>query len=336
MAIFPRAAVFEVRNQLDIAPDALPVTTISAKSVFMNALNIVGRGLRGLPAGVLIAAGIATLSAQAAHGASDRASSAGAPVILVPHRAVYDFTLESARPGAGVTDMSGRMVYLLDGSSCEGYTQETRFVSLITNPRGRTITTDMRSSSWEAEAGRRYRFHATQHRNNRLSQTTTVDARRRPGTGEVKVTLTKPRKRRMALERQVLFPVQHSIELIRMARAGKLLFQADLYDGSERGEKVYATTSVIGRPLGKRGNADLPKVKNGKKLDGVESWPVAISYFDSRKVASDQLPAYEFSFRFFANGVSRHLLISYGDFSIRGVLREIEFLDQGKCPKRPG
>ena len=302
----------------------------------MNELITVKRLLNNPLLTLMFAIGLVLVTGSHAAASNDRRE-ARAPipgaVILVPHRAVYDFTLEGSRPGAGVSDMSGRMVYLLDGSSCEGYTQETRFVSLITDRSGRTVTTDMRSSSWEANGGRRYRFHATQHRNNRLAQTTTIDARRRPGSGEVKVTLTKPRKRRMALSSGVLFPVQHSIELIRAARAGKFLFQSDLYDGSERGEKVYATTAVIGRPLGRAGNTELPRVKNSEKLDDIESWPVSISYFDNRKADSDRLPTYEFSFRFFANGVSRRLVINYGDFSIRGVLRELEFLEQSKCPR---
>ena len=45
----------------------------------------------------------------------------------------------------------------------------------------------------------------------------------------------------------------------------------------------------------------------------------------------DALPTYELSFRFYENGVSSRLYIDYGDFAIRGELKELTFLDAGKC-----
>ena len=45
----------------------------------------------------------------------------------------------------------------------------------------------------------------------------------------------------------------------------------------------------------------------------------------------DSLPTFEIAFRFYANGVSRRLFIDYGDFAIRGELKEIEFLEPSKC-----
>ena len=59
--------------------------------------------------------------------------------------------------------------------------------------------------------------------------------------------LTKPAKKDLSLSSRVYFPVQHSIALLEAAKAGKAMFRADLYDGSEKGEKVYDTVSFIGR-----------------------------------------------------------------------------------------
>ena len=43
------------------------------------------------------------------------------------------------------------------------------------------------------------------------------------------------------------------------------------------------------------------------------------------------MPAYELAFLYFENGVSRRLYIDYGEFAIRGSLKEITFLEPGKC-----
>lgn len=50
-------------------------------------------------------------------------------VVLAPHRAVYEISLDQSRNAGSVTDMSGRMVYELTGSACEGWSQSMRFVS---------------------------------------------------------------------------------------------------------------------------------------------------------------------------------------------------------------
>jgi len=54
-------------------------------------------------------------------------------VHFAPHRAVYDITLTKSASGSGVAGMTGRMVYELTGSACEGYTQNMRFVTRMSS-----------------------------------------------------------------------------------------------------------------------------------------------------------------------------------------------------------
>lgn len=255
----------------------------------------------------------------------------GGPVVLAPHRAVYEIALDQARGGSGVSDMSGRMVYELTGSACDGYTQNMRFVTRMTNQEGVSSVTDMRSSSWEDALGKAFRFNSSQYKDAKLSETTLGDAARPAVADEGKVELTKPAKKDVTLKRNVYFPIQHSIALLAAARAGQSLFEADLYDGSEKGEKTYATTSYIGaiRPAGF--NKTLTQVANAERLNGLKSWPVSISYFEGATDKADSVPVYELAFLYFENGVSRRLYIDYGDFSIRGTLKDITFFEPTKC-----
>ena len=74
---------------------------------------------------------------------------------------------------------------------------------------------------------------------------------------------------------------------------------------------------------------------NGDKLNATASWPIAIGYFEPGPSRLDALPTYELSFRFYENGVSSRLYIDYGDFAIRGELKELTFLEEGKCSSPP-
>ncbi len=263
------------------------------------------------------------------------AQPAGGAAVLAPHRAIYEITLDQARGGSGVSDMSGRMVYELTGSACEGYTQNMRFVTRMTNQEGAVSLTDMRSSSWEDALAKSFRFNSSQYRDTKLSESTQGDASRPAPSGDGRIELTKPDKKEIPLKKNVYFPIQHSIALLAAARKGDPLFQADLYDGSEKGVKIYSTTSYIGQPQAAGHNKKLAAVKNTEKLDGLRSWPVSISYFEEGAEKKDAVPSYELAFLYFENGVSRRLFIDYGDFAIRGTLKEIAFLEVGKCDGTP-
>lgn len=306
-------------------------------------------GATRLARGVCLSAVAGSLLA----GMASAAWASGAPIKLAPHRAIYEMKLGDTRSGSGVTDLSGRMVFEISGSACEGYTQNMRFVMETTNRDGASSTTDMRSSSWEDGAAGRYRFTVSNYRDQEQTDSTAGNALRSPvagekpadkpaadkssaatasgGPGEVKVELTKPAPTQLKLPGKVVFPVQHSMMLIEAAQTNKSLLEADLYDGSEKGEKVYATAAVIGKTVKGEPASITAKVKNAEKLTGLTSWPVAISYFDKSKEKEDSLPVYEISFRYYANGVSENLVIDYGEFSIKGALKEIEFYDVPKC-----
>jgi hypothetical protein len=266
--------------------------------------------------------------------AGQRAMAAEEPVTLAPHRAVYDLTLSAARSSTGMVAVAGRLVYDLTGSPCEGYTQNTRLVTRMTQQSGGTVVSDMRSTTWEDAVGKSFRFESSQYSDDKLSEATAGEAARQAGTGEVKVDLTKPDKRSIFLPAGVYFPVQHSIALIHAARAGKASFRADLYDGSERGEKVFDTVAAVGGLLAPGANRKLPVIANADKLDAVRAWPVSIAFFEARTERADAMPSYEIAFWMFENGVSRKLSIDYGNFALQGNLKDLVFHEPSKCERK--
>jgi hypothetical protein len=267
--------------------------------------------------------------------AGQAAWAAGESVALAPHRAVYELTLSTSRGGSSMTSVAGRMVYDLTGSTCEGYTQKMRFVTRMTNQSGSASVSDLRSTTWEDAAGRSFRFDSTQVRDDsKTAETTTGEAIRLSASEGVKVELTKPAKRTLSVPAGAYFPVQHTIALLQAARAGKVSFRADLFDGSEKGEKVYDTVAAVGRAQTGGANRKLAPIAGADRLNGVQAWPVSIAYFEPRSVGRDALPVYEIAFLMFDNGVSRRLNIDYGDFALHGDLTEITFHEPSKCDRK--
>ncbi|HRD77406.1 MAG TPA: cell envelope integrity EipB family protein [Hyphomicrobiaceae bacterium] len=248
-------------------------------------------------------------------------------VVLAPHRAVYDLSLHRTGSGSSVTDVAGRMVYELVGSSCAGFTQTMRFVMQSSSNEGQDNLIDMRSTSSEDAAGRTFKFATSQYRNQKRAEGTEGEATR---GDPIRLELTRPEKKSTTIGASAYFPIQHSIELIRRARAGDKIFEADLYDGGDKGEKVYATVSLIG-PKREGANKTLTKIDGTTPLDSLPAWPVTMSYYELASAKQDATPSYEMSYLFFDNGVSRRIIIDYGEFAVRATLSKIEFLEPAKC-----
>lgn len=278
-------------------------------------------------AGVCLWALVGTVFAQTA-----LKGAAGADIVFAPHRAIYDLSLDETNSGSGVAGVSGRIVYELTGSACEGYAQSMRFVTETVTQEGDTQVTDLRTSSWEQVPPRRLRFSTSTYQNEQPADQTQGIAERENPTGGARVDLTRPAKRKISLAGNVYFPIQHSMAIVKAARAGTTILAADLFDGSETGDKIYATSTVIGRQIPPGKGRALSLSSSSAKLDDVPSWPVSVSYFTPGRSRTDTLPLYEMSYRFHDNGVTSSLRIDHGEFAIRGELKELTYLDAGKCP----
>jgi hypothetical protein len=252
------------------------------------------------------------------------------PDKLVAHRAIYEMTLDDTRTASGITGIDGRMVFEFTGSECDGYSLNMRMVTQMTDSQGQTNLTDLRSSTWEQGDGQKFRFQSAQYLNDKLGDVTMGRAVRESPNQAVKVRLSQPSHAELDLSGQVLFPTQHSLALIDAARAGQSLFQAKIYDGSEKGRKVYDTTAFIGSKVEAGADADkLEPAAKEKGLGELASWPVSIGYFEPK--GGDLTPSYQIDFRLYENGVSRELRIDYGDFSIHGTLSALEYFKPTEC-----
>ena len=76
------------------------------------------------------------------------------------------------------------------------------------------------------------------------------------------------------IDAAVVFPTQHMVRVIEAARAGKTILDFPVYDGSDTGDKVYNTLTVIGRkltpgrPQARRCCGNEPKLADGPALAG--------------------------------------------------------------------
>jgi envelope integrity protein B len=254
------------------------------------------------------------------------------PITLVPHRAVYDLALGRTRDAAQVAAVRGRILYDFDGNACEGYTLKFRQVSELDTGEGKVSTSDLRSTTWEGGDAKRFKFNSENFLDQNLVDS--VDGHAEHGASATAIDLAKPEHKVLDIDAAVVFPTQHMVRVIGAARAGKSVLDFPVYDGSETGEKVYNTLTVIGRKLASDERKHDDAAASEARLAGVARWPVTISYFEKSKAPknSEQTPVYAIGFELYENGISRALSLDYNDFVVTGKLSSLEIKQPKPCP----
>ncbi len=265
-------------------------------------------------------AALASLAVLLAGGSGAGAETA--PVALAPHQALYTLSLKSARSNVAINDASGQIIYNFDGNLCEGYTSDFHQVSELDAAENKDITNNLRSTTWESGDGKSYRFRIETRTND--DDPSIADGVAERNGDAIRVRLKQPAEKTLTLPGDVVFPTEQVRRVIAAARQGKSLLELKVYDGSDGGEKVYNTFTVIGRPID-AGAAAAPDAA-GAALQALRRWPVTVSYYDSgkRPDAGEQTPVYAMSFELYENGVSRQLALDYNDFVISGAMSKYE------------
>ena len=251
---------------------------------------------------------------------------------FLAHQALYDLSLMKSRGSNSINSARGRILYDFSGSACEGYTSEFRQVSELDSGEGKVTLSDLRSTSWEDGAGKSYRFKIDARMND--ADSAPVDGIAERSGDQITVKLKQPATKTFTLDAATVFPTEQIQRIIAAARQGKSVLELMVYDGSDNGEKVYNTLSVIGQPIpGDRTIAAPDPSTANDVMKSLTRWPVTVSYYDRDAKAKDgeQTPVYAMSFELYENGVSRALMLDYNDFVISGALGKFDVKDSKPC-----
>ena len=265
----------------------------------------------------LLAASLAAATAASA--------TAAAPTALVSHRAQYDVTLASTRPG-GIVAVHGRTVVEFR-DVCDAWTTTQRFIADMTDNKGSGAHTDFIVSSSEDKLGKVMRFKIRNLVNGKTTQrfegTSTLAS---AGGGEVR--LTSPAGERFALPTGTVLPTQLTLAVVRAAQQGIHSFRQTVFQGGDRND-LYDTTTVVGKPAGKKQHDEDSAADLDGILKGVPAWPTLVSYFahDSDRERAD----YEIAYRLYANGVIASMTLIYPNFTMKAELLKLEKLPASRC-----
>jgi hypothetical protein len=250
-------------------------------------------------------------------------------IALAPHRAVYDLKLLRAPGKRQVEAVRGRILYDFSGSPCEGYVLQFRQVSELDSGEGKTALSDLRASTWEEGEAKTFRFNSTNYLNQKPVEAADGHADR--DAAGVTVQLEKPDAKSFKLGPDTVFPAEHMRRIIDAAHAGRTILEFPVFDGSENGQKVFDTLTVIGHPIPPDEKKPTDASAAYPALAGMTRWPVRISYFDRSTEGGEHTPVYSIGFEMYENGISRSLSLDYGDFVVGGEMSQLELKEAKAC-----
>jgi hypothetical protein len=250
---------------------------------------------------------------------------AAPPVMpFAAHRAAYTISLVKADGAQAPVSATGLIAYEFRGSACEGYASDFRQVTELQRTEGDPMNSDTRAITFEDGQGKKLRFKIDSSVAD-APQPAIDGSATRNSSGAVSVDLKEPKQETLNFGADVLFPTQHLLHVIEAAKAGAGTMEAHVFDGSDTGEKIYDTLTVIG----KEASGPSPDAVQAEALKSVRRWPVTISYFDSAK--KDSSPDYTLSFDLYENGISGSLKLDYGQFVLAAQLTKLEMLPSQPC-----
>jgi len=256
-----------------------------------------------------------------ASGAPALAAPARAP--LASHRALYQLHLDDASGSRAPASAEGMIVYRFS-ADCDFYAQSLRQAVDMQPQEGRRQFSESRISTYEDGLGRDFRFTT-----NESGAQGEIEGRAlRASDGALNIALNSPGAQKIKADAAVLFPTQHIAKLIEAAERGEKILLARVFDGSADGRKIFDVTAIIGGP---RQTPDMDGAARSEKLRGLRRWPVSLAYFPEDR--HDAKPDYVLNYDLYENGVSTHLRLDYGDYSLVGELARIEFPAQTRCRK---
>ena len=250
---------------------------------------------------------------------------AAAPTVaadISPHRALYSMSLARGNNDGGVTGASGTMAYQW-GEACDGWTIEQRYRLKMGYSESPDVSISSNFVTWEAKDGLSYRFNQKESRDgadqDEIHGTANFNGVDKGGTA----SFDKPSDKTFALPGGALFPSAHTMLLIDKAKAGETFLSKQVFDGATV-ENAVLVSAVIGPRI----EPDAEAAKKSPLLNR-PGWRVRLAFFPADQKA--EKPDYELGMLLLDNGVSRDMIIDYGDYAIKATLDDIEALPKPGC-----
>ncbi len=271
---------------------------------------------------MLTVASVAVFSAEARAAMFD---SEIAKNLVVPHKALYDIRMVTRHNGTSILNIQGQMNYEWR-PDCDAWVTSHHFNLAYEYADAPVLNVVSDFSTYEPFDGKSLSFTSRRARSGDLYEELRGNASVGPdGTGNARYSL--PPELAFNLSKGTLFPMNHTLALLKSIKSGKKFFNAVVFDGSDDQGPVEIS-AVAGKMVdGMTGLVPSPKL-DASLLSG-PAWFVRMAFFPAHTPAEEA--DYEMNAVIHENGVISDMRIDYKDFSVTQKLVALDRLKDAVC-----
>ncbi|MAE52404.1 MAG: hypothetical protein CMH27_11395 [Micavibrio sp.] len=246
---------------------------------------------------------------------------------MLPHKALYEIRLSGKKSGTQIVNIAGQMMYEWE-TGCEGWTTNHKFNLLYEYADAAPMRVTSDFSTYEPFDGQTLNFNAQRRRGGEIfEEIRGYAALNDDGAGHVDFRI--PDDLTYDLPVGTLFPMQHTLAVLKNIRDGKRFFNAVIFDGSDQDGPVE-----INAFIGEAVNA-AEIVKQDDKIDsellGAQAYNVQLAFFPLAK--KEAYAEYEMELVFHENGIISDMSVDYQDFAVTQKLVALEAMPaKNTCP----
>jgi len=236
---------------------------------------------------------------------------------LQPHRAYYTVSMAGhPDPRSTMTDVRGTMMIELNRVE-DGWTVQQRSEMWRSYQDGTVEHVRWGYVTFETKDGSLFKFNTFRKINDELNEEIQGIAKKKGAT--IEVVYQKPDKKTLILPEGTLFPIQHTMALLKAAEEGDQIFPRIVFDGSTA-EGAFEINTFIGAKKVMAGN---PNSEDAHQFAHQPFWPVRFAVYGLEKTKYE--PEYVTTQDLLPNGIIKQYVIDDG---IHGVLERIELLSE--------
>lgn len=247
---------------------------------------------------------------------------------IAPHKALYKIEMVQKRGGSQVLNIYGDMFFEWR-SACEAWSTDHRFNLNYEYPDSQPMRITSDFTTYERFDGKSFDFHSRRRRDGEMYEQLRGRATLPKNGAEEggRAVFTMPADLAFDLSPDTVFPMGHTLGVLRAIKDKQVFFDATIFDGSDT-EGPTAVNAFIGKPAD-TSHVALDSVAIDAALLTSPARHIRLAFFPLKSTEPDS--DYEMSVILHENGVISDMYVEYKDFSVTQKLVGLESLKAESC-----
>ena len=238
---------------------------------------------------------------------------------LLSHKATYTLNIQNIKDNSFLEGGQGQTFFeILE--NCNGWDIKEDYVLIYELPNDKTANSFSSYSTFENFVGTKHSFELNE--NSQFSGEKSYQGYIEKNNKEIFGSIIDSSIKKLTFKKDILFPIEHLLELIKTAKNGKKILTTKVFFGNEDEEFIKIVSAFIGQ-------LRISKLEDIDYLTGKKIWPIKVAFY--KENSKQENPEYEIYIEIDDLGVVHSYKVDYGNFEIKALLKKFELLPKTIC-----